>query len=211
MTSDPIGRSEEVLRWIAQTWELARVHILRAAPSHRAAVLLDVDDTLLDNSPYHEWLRIEGRRYPDRWEAYLQKYSPTPMPGAVSFLRSLGTVYQPLILSARPAELTELTRRHLAHAMVVGKLAPVCCGSASAKPAAAAKLAQGWDVILQIGDQLADTQLLPGVPGVLIPNPYFGSWGGPNVGPRKVQNAEKANEGATEGLCNVCEQGEGAR
>jgi hypothetical protein len=46
---------------------------------------------------------------------------------------------------------------------------------------------------------------------VLIPNLFFGSWGGPNEGPRKEQNAKKANEGATAKLRDMCEQGEGTR
>jgi predicted secreted acid phosphatase len=211
--SAPISRSPEAVAWIAQSWELARMKLWCRSTSanSRSAVLLDVDDTLLDNSPYHEWLRIRGRRYPDRWDAYLQKYSPTPMPGAASFLRWLGsTGYRPLILSARPADMTELTRHHLAHATGI-ELEPSCCGSASAKPEAAANLAQGWNVVLQIGDQMADTQLLPGVAGVLIPNLFFGSWGGPNVGPRKgTQNVKKDSEN-TAGLRNMCEQGESAR
>ncbi|MCI5188729.1 MAG: hypothetical protein D3905_02800 [Candidatus Electrothrix sp. AS4_5] len=52
------------------------------------AVIVDVDETLLDNSPFAARLILAGKEYdPKLWLAWVKESSAAPMPGAVSFIR----------------------------------------------------------------------------------------------------------------------------
>jgi acid phosphatase len=52
------------------------------------AVIVDVDETVLDNSPLAARLILAGKEYdPQLWLEWVKESSAAPMPGAVSFLR----------------------------------------------------------------------------------------------------------------------------
>ncbi len=51
------------------------------------AVIVDVDETVLDNSPYNAWLVEQSKGYtPASWEAWVDERQAAPIPGAVGFL-----------------------------------------------------------------------------------------------------------------------------
>ena len=52
------------------------------------AVIVDVDETVLDNSPLAARLILAGKEYdPKLWLEWIKESSAAPMPGAVSFIR----------------------------------------------------------------------------------------------------------------------------
>ena len=79
------------------------------------AVIVDVDETVLDNSPYQARLLIEGRDYDsDSWASWVDEASAEAVPGALGFATAatnLGiTVFY---LTNRRSSQEEATRRNL--------------------------------------------------------------------------------------------------
>ncbi len=50
-------------------------------------VVLDIDETVLDNSPYEAKCILEKLVYPNKWEDWIAKASARPVPGALDFLK----------------------------------------------------------------------------------------------------------------------------
>ncbi|MBK8130161.1 MAG: 5'-nucleotidase, lipoprotein e(P4) family [bacterium] len=51
------------------------------------AIIVDVDETVLDNSPYEARLVLDGSSYPMRWDEWCCEEKAPALPGAVEFLR----------------------------------------------------------------------------------------------------------------------------
>ena len=77
------------LEW--QTYVLARMLLDRDLRNHRIrmrrAIIVDVDETILDNSRYQGMLIKKGVNYPEGWTAWCNRAEATPIPGALEFLR----------------------------------------------------------------------------------------------------------------------------
>ena len=50
-------------------------------------VVLDIDETVLDNSPYEAKCVLEKLVYPNKWEDWIKNASAKPVPGALDFLK----------------------------------------------------------------------------------------------------------------------------
>ena len=57
----------------------------KSIDKHRI-VVLDIDETVLDNSPYEAQCIIENINYPQRWDEWCNKASAGAVPGALDFL-----------------------------------------------------------------------------------------------------------------------------
>ncbi len=53
------------------------------------AVVLDVDDTVLDNSPYQAMLLKTGKRFPYGWDEWVRRAEAPAVPGVTAFLKAL--------------------------------------------------------------------------------------------------------------------------
>lgn len=53
----------------------------------KPAIVLDLDETVLDNSPYQAWNVQSENDYPLNWNEWINKAVAKPLPGAVDFLR----------------------------------------------------------------------------------------------------------------------------
>ena len=74
-----------------QAFNVARLELDRdlAAPQKskkKRAVIVDVDETVLDNSPYQVGTITSGQGYPKGWAQWIAKATARPLPGAVEFL-----------------------------------------------------------------------------------------------------------------------------
>ena len=168
----------------------------------RPAVILDVDETVLDNSAYQARLIVEGREYPDGWDAWVREATALPVPGALGFARHAAergvTVFY---VTNRDATLEEATERNLERAgfplaedLDVLLMRGERESWGSDKSSRRAYVAGTHRILILVGDDLND--FIPvsrasieerdrleaeyashwGVRWIMLPNPAYGSW-----------------------------------
>jgi 5'-nucleotidase (lipoprotein e(P4) family) len=167
------------------------------------AVIADVDETLLDNTPYEaDRIRVGGRYEPVSWGAWVNRASAAPVPGALEFARYAAergvTVFY---VTNRAAPLEESTRANLeavGFPLVAGRDTLLVPGErpdwGSEKSVRRAEVAREFRILLLVGDDLGD--FVSGARSapeervalaeryaerwqrswILLPNPYYGSW-----------------------------------
>jgi 5'-nucleotidase (lipoprotein e(P4) family) len=166
---------------------------------HPPAVILDIDETVLDNSPYElENIRL-GRTYtPETWKAWTAKAIAQPLPGALKFCKfadSLGV--QVFYISNREVDEQEATEANLIAAgfpqIVAGHV--LLKSDTSDKTSRRSSVKDSHSVILLLGDNLRDFDEVfvrqPGAHGnhllaqyrdtlyshfIMFPNPMYGEW-----------------------------------
>lgn len=175
------------------------------------AVVLDLDETVLDNSAYQVWLVKTGQTYtPDTWAAWCDAGQATLVPGAREFL--LAAVAQgvtPIYITNRDAACEAATRRNLEQAgipiveregvdaVLLKKEQPTW---GSDKGTRRLEVAKRFRIVMLIGDNFGD--FLDGVTvsiadrdalaqpylgwwgnrWIPLPNPQYGSWDGAAFG-----------------------------
>ena len=187
-----------------QTYRVATERLEAAARDRAAgswAVILDADETVLDNSEYQRRLAASGTPYTDStWALWVRERAAVAVPGAPAFtqrVRALGG--RVAIVTNRADSLCAETRDNLRGAGVHADL--VLCkppGGSDKNPrfqaverGTARPGAGAVTVLLWIGDNIQDfpgmTQrartddaaLAPfGARWFLLPNPMYGSWEG---------------------------------
>jgi 5'-nucleotidase (lipoprotein e(P4) family) len=73
-------------------WAWKSVKIASKQISLPWAVVLDVDETVLDNSPYEAMIAMEGSKYPAGWSEWVLSADAEAVPGAKAFLDSVNTL-----------------------------------------------------------------------------------------------------------------------
>jgi 5'-nucleotidase (lipoprotein e(P4) family) len=163
------------------------------------AVVLDIDETVLDNSPYEAGLigRDEGHD-PERWDTWCLSGRATAIPGALEFCahaRKLGVAV--IYISNREENLREATARNLREVgfPVEDSRGLLLRQDTRDKTARRQKIAARHRILLLIGDSAADfagafyradeTKRLEivrqyrdfwGIRWIVIPNPAYGDW-----------------------------------
>jgi acid phosphatase len=167
------------------------------------AVILDVDETVLDNSPFQGRLIREGRTFnPAMWNAWVSEATAPPVPGALAFTRSAAergiTVFY---VTNRDSHLEAATKLNLERAgFPIADQTDVLLtrgereGWGSDKTSRRAHVASHYRIILLAGDDLNDflsvsrasieerDQLESAYSGywghkwIVLPNPSYGSW-----------------------------------
>ncbi len=145
---------------------------IRALPP---AIVIDVDDTVLDTAPYHaDQLRPEPRRRFAGWREWIERAEATAVPGAIDFLRyARERQVRVFFVSNRDALLESATRRNLQQAGVVlddatGGDAPDAVLLIGERPSWLSRdksprrawVAESHRVLLLIGDDLNDFVLV---------------------------------------------------
>ncbi len=54
---------------------------------HKLAIALDLDETVLDNSPYQGYASIHNKPFPEGWHEWVQAAKAKPVYGAKEFLK----------------------------------------------------------------------------------------------------------------------------
>jgi len=92
-----VQSSAEYMAATVQTYRIATSRVETAARGRAAgswAVVLDADETVINNTPYQAGLALEGARHTaERFTDWVRKKAATPVPGAAAFLtrvRELG-------------------------------------------------------------------------------------------------------------------------
>lgn len=164
------------------------------------AVIVDLDETILDNSPYQAWRIVEGVEYsPDSWNAWANEGAAPFIPGALEFLQACdeaGVIV--FYVSNRYASTEEATIRNLQQAGLdlgdepgerVLLREEIDAWSSSNKTPRRLHVAQTHRIILMAGDAFGDffepdavddplTAYAEfwGVRWFVLPNPQYGGW-----------------------------------
>jgi 5'-nucleotidase (lipoprotein e(P4) family) len=79
------------------------------------AVILNADETILDNGPYEAWLVKTGRDFTSKtWDAWVVAAAARAIPGAVEFTKYAdGKGVKVFYVTNRPAERKEATRKNM--------------------------------------------------------------------------------------------------
>ena len=167
------------------------------------AIILDVDETVLDNSAFQARTVIRGLSYPNGWIDWGNEASAPAVAGVTKFLQEAQSKgVKVFYVTNRLAELEEATRKNLKDLelpldedrdvlMMKGE-----SGWASDKTSRRALIAKDYRIIMIVGDQLSDflsrpeTALAPeerkmlafkyrnmwGSKWFMITNPMYGGW-----------------------------------
>lgn len=177
-----------------------------AATGLKPAVVMDVDETVLDNSPYQARLVRDGTDYDEvSWDQWVAEKKAKPVPGVVDFAKAANargvTV---LYISNRAVHLKEATIANLKAVglpvasddvfLGLGTFVKDCEQNGSEKNCRRRLAGQKYRVLMQFGDQIGDfiqvvantregrDQLYGeyhdwfGERWWMLPNPTYGSW-----------------------------------
>jgi len=167
------------------------------------AVILDLDETVLDNSAYQAWLVVEDTAYDsDSWEAWCHTEQAELLPGAKAFIEHAESRGVTVFYETNPsASVEESTRSNLARLGVdmQGEEDRLLTkgereGWGSNKVPRRELITRDYRVLLSIGDNLGDfvdgyrdtpaarRQVYEahaerwGMQWIVLPNPNYGSW-----------------------------------
>lgn len=172
----------------------------------KPAVIMDVDETVLDNSPYQARLVKNGGEFDEvGWDRWVAEKKAKALPGVVDFAKAANAKgITILYLSNRAVHLKEATLANLkAVGMPVanddaflglGTFVEDCEQNGSEKNCRRRLAGRQYRVLMQFGDQLGDfAQILSNTPADrakladeygdwfgerwwMLPNPTYGSW-----------------------------------
>ncbi|MCB0800990.1 MAG: hypothetical protein KDB91_10845 [Bacteroidales bacterium] len=164
-----------------------------------AAVVLDIDETLLDNSPFQGWQVLAKRSFNnDDWFRWVEMARARPLPGAVEFTRyadSLGV--EVFYVSNRTVQEMGPTIENMAAWGFVNADSThmLLKETTSSKVERRALVEKDYEILLLVGDNLADhsgiyekrgsdhgfaavdaDRRLFGTKYIVLPNPMYGNW-----------------------------------
>jgi len=168
------------------------------------AVVLDVDETVLDNSPYQARLVLDDEAYDSQsWKAWVREERAGAVPGALDFIHTAAqTGVQVIYLTNRDGDVEASTRDNLEALGFPIDDAPDAVLTQAEKegwePKTARRewVAERYRILLLIGDNFGDfaseanTSLAArrqkshssrkywGTRWIVLPNPQYGSWEG---------------------------------
>ncbi|MCX7697008.1 MAG: 5'-nucleotidase, lipoprotein e(P4) family [Bacteroidales bacterium] len=184
------------------------------------AVVFDIDETLLDNSPYEAKTILEGIKYPEGWRDWVLQAKAAAIPGAVAFAnyareRGVHVFY----ISNRAEEEREATKQNLLAQgfPFQGEDHLLLKKTTSSKEDRRKQVAASYEIVLLIGDNLIDfsglydkksceernqqvviDQNLFGTKFIVLPNPMYGDWEGClynynyNLKPAEIDSVRKS-------------------
>jgi acid phosphatase len=204
-----------------QTYHLAEGALVRGLADHHStaaleqtgdfenlppAVVLDLDETVLDNSPFEARLVASGAAWSaGAWKVWLNEEDATMIPGAMDFLEFARDKHvAPIYITNRTCDPTndndptvqQLRKLKLPLATGADWLLCEQPGAGSDKTARRAEVALHYRILLMFGDQLGDFLGIPKASANLagreklfedhqamwgerwfqLPNPTYGSW-----------------------------------
>lgn len=166
----------------------------------KPAVVLDIDETILDNSPQQAWNIKNGKSRPLSWADWVKRAKAKPLPGAIEFLTyTHAKGVEIYYISNRKEAKKSNTIQNLQ--MIGAPLADedhilLMQPNERGKETRRMKVAKTHDILLLLGDNLGDfsgfDQLSPserihavdkrkeefGKKLIVFPNPMYGDWEG---------------------------------
>ncbi len=142
----------------------------KAQSEKKNAVVVDIDETILNNSPYEGWLCATDYVYSDSsWNAWVQETKAEPLPGTIDFLnyaKDLGCevfyisnrkndrLFEPTLQNLKKLNLPFADEKHL---LLKTKDDTTLTGETT-KEKRRRKIEKEWnyEILLLCGDQMAD-------------------------------------------------------
>lgn len=200
-----VRESGEYAALVQQTYLHATLAVEQQAQTirvkHPWSVVMDLDETVLDNSPYQlELLAYEANYTPESWGAWVMRAQAELVPGARGFIEAVrGAGGKMVYLSNRGVEHYEATKRNLERQGLWQKGDVLCLKrdeNDDDKARRRTEVREGKGdctatrkpstVLAYVGDQLSDfpsseetgVNRLEGLGRqyFLLPNPMYGSW-----------------------------------
>ena len=168
------------------------------------AIILDLDETVLDNSPYEARLVATGQDSTEpAWERWVAEAKAGTLPGAVRFLsKAVLTGVTPIYITNRvcnPADPADPTLRVLRQLRIPVSPERLLCRSKNDEPTdkspRRAQVARSYRILMLFGDDINDFTSVPievapedrakllsiyedllGERWFVLPNPVYGSW-----------------------------------
>ena len=170
------------------------------------AIIMDIDETVLDNSPYQARLVLQGTEFADAgWAQWVAQAQAKPVPGVVAFTRAAAdkgiVIYY--VSNREEGQRAETLANLRAAGLPVkddgvflgmGRQVDGCVSTGSDKHCRRVWVGRRHRVLMQIGDQLGDFASIPrntpqaraelsaryadwwGERWWMLPNPTYGSW-----------------------------------
>lgn len=176
----------------------ARLKVKTKKSDPPSALLVDVDETVLDNSPFEARVVLTGESYPKGWDEWVQAAKAKPVPGAVEFLtyahaKGIRVFY----LTNRKENQKAATAKNLKEVGFpdVTDETVVCRTAESSKESRRQKIREKYRIVFLMGDNLndfaavyeqkpvaermkavEDTKDKFGTDYLVLPNPMYGDW-----------------------------------
>jgi len=147
------------------SWTAAPKEQTGAYQSLPPAIVLDIDESILDNSRYQAWMVLKDTTFdPKTWTAFVNTLTSVPIPGALEFARYAdGKGVKVFYISNRTAEEEPATRKNLekygfpmggnVDTMLMARKQP---DWGSAKGTRRAFVAKTYRILLNVGDNFGD-------------------------------------------------------
>lgn len=186
-----------------QAYNLAQLRLdqeLKANPTpvRKPAVVVDIDETVLDNSPFEARCIVNGTSYPVGWSEWVAGASAFPIPGAVEFLNyAASRGVEVFYISNRKLKEKQATLLNLQNLRFpMADTAHLLLRTSSAnKEQRREKVLRNFTIVLLAGDNLNDfTSLFEATDAtrrrhltdslrsefgrrfIVLPNPLYGDW-----------------------------------
>ena len=212
MVSDPtlsatlyVQTAAEYQALCFQAYNIARLRldqtldtVVSCGENHRYAVVVDIDETILDNSPWQAKTIIEHNAWPAYWKEWVDRAEALPVPGALSFLnyaseRGVAVFY---VSNREVADIPSTMRNLEALGFPnVQESFMLFKSSGDGKEARRARIEDRYEILLLCGDNLGDFDAIFdsgtseyrslavnanrdmfGDKWIVLPNPYYGTW-----------------------------------
>lgn len=228
-----VQKAQEYRALSIQTWRMAEVTLDRALadpqwtallpgegaelqnPALKPAVVVDVDETVLDNSPYQARMVLDGTSYKEEsWAEWVAEKRARPVPGALAFARAASARGVTLLyISNRTEQMKADTLENLRAVgfpvaddgvyLGMGVDVPGCTRPHEDKGCRRIKVADQYRVLMQVGDQITDFTQPPsntnadrdallaehgdwiGERWFMLPNPTYGGYESAALGNRR--------------------------
>ena len=203
-----------------QAYALARLMLDRDLRSHsksklRRAVVVDVDETILDNSRFQAGLIVNHAPFkPDEWVAWCNSAKATAIPGALEFLKyaaSRGARVFYVTNREKPEKPGTMTNLKQLGFPGVSDETVVVRTDVSSKEPRRRKISEQYRIVLLCGDNLNDfTNIFEGktveernaavdaarakfgTQFIVLPNPTYGDWENAIYGYARLDDQQKA-------------------
>lgn len=164
----------------------------------KKAVVVDIDETVLDNSPFEARCIIEGTSYPKYWKEWINLGKAKAIPGAAEFLNYANSKgVETFYISNRKSEFRNITMKNLKEEGFpnVDTLHLMLKDKENSKESRRQKLSKTHEILLLIGDNMSDFsaefddkstdvrnastvkgKCLLGKKYIILPNAQYGDW-----------------------------------